>query len=144
MDAELAALASSGATALVGLMVSDSWTQVKEGFARLFARPAGEIPPEELETARIELLTAHLESDHAKQAAIQDRWRTRLQELLRSDATARFELRHLLDTLTDRSANSISNFNSGDVRFGSVIQAGRISGAAFNTVPTPSERDEPE
>jgi hypothetical protein len=37
---ELAALANTGATALIGLMVSDSWAQVKVGFARLFTRSA--------------------------------------------------------------------------------------------------------
>lgn len=140
MEAELAVLASSGATALVGLMVSDSWVQVKDGFARLFARLAAEeIPLEELETSRIELVTAHLERDNAKASAIEGRWRTQLELLLRLDATAEDELRRLLEAPASRSADSISNFNSGDVRFGSVIQAGHISGATFHIGPAPSE-----
>jgi hypothetical protein len=40
VEAELVSLASSGATALVGLMVSDGWAQVKERVATLLARGA--------------------------------------------------------------------------------------------------------
>src|SRR5437879_5512911 len=99
MEAELAALASSGATALIGLMVSDSWAQVKDGFARMLARLApDETPLEELETSRVELVTAHLEHDDTKTAAIESHWRARLEFLLRSDETAADELRRLLDT----------------------------------------------
>lgn len=140
MEAELAALASSGATALIGLMVTDSWTHVKEGFARLFARDGtADGPLQELETSRIELVTAHLERDDGKAAAIEAHWHTRLNLLLRSDATAEDELRRLLDPLASRPAGSVYNLNSGDVHFGSIIQAGQISGAAFHTTPAPDE-----
>jgi hypothetical protein len=141
MESELAALASSGATALIGLMVSDSWTQVKEAFARLFAHGgAADGPLRELETSRIELLTAHLEGDHAKAAVIEADWRTRLGLLLGSDATAEDELRRLLDPLACRLPGFVYNVNSGDVQFGSIIQAGQISGTSFHITPTTDER----
>ncbi|MEV5754673.1 hypothetical protein AB0L00_43280 [Actinoallomurus sp. NPDC052308] len=140
MEAELAALATSGATALIGLMVSDSWTQMKEGFARLFAHGgAADGPLRELETSRIELLTAHLEDDHTKAAVIEADWRTRLGLLLGSDATAQDELRRLLDPLASRPAGPVYNVNSGDVQFGSIIQAGQISGTSVHITPTADE-----
>ncbi|MEO3822741.1 hypothetical protein [Actinomadura sp. B10D3] len=141
MEAELAALASSGATALVGLMISDSWAQVKGGFARMLARSApAEAPLEELETSRTELVTAHLEHDDTKMAAIESHWRSRLELLLRSDETAADALRRLLPVPTPSPVKTISNFNSGDTHFGSIIQAGHISGATFHMPPTSGER----
>jgi hypothetical protein len=140
MEAELAALATSGATALIGLMVSDSWTQVKEGFARLFAHGgATDGPLRELEISRIELLTAHLKGDEAIAAAIEADWRTRLGLFLGSDATAEEELRRLLDPLAPRPAGPVYNVNSGDVQFGSIIQAGQISGRSVHSTPTADE-----
>ncbi|GAA1788494.1 hypothetical protein [Actinomadura chokoriensis] len=141
MEAELAALASSGATALVGLMVSDSWARVKDGFARMLAKSApAEAPLEELETSRVELVAAYLEHDDAKVAAIESHWRSRLEILLRSDETSVDALRRLLSAPTPSPVETISNFNSGDTQFGSIIQAGHISGATFHMAPTPGER----
>lgn len=143
MEAELAALASSGATSLIGLMVSDSWTQLRDRFARLFARSAAtDAPLRELETSRIELVTAHLEHDDAKAATIEDHWRSRLESLLRTDATAEDELRHLL-AQAYRSIDSIFNFNSGDAQVGSIVQAGHISGGYFHGTPTAGQRRQP-
>ena len=52
MEAELAALAASGATTLVGLMVSESWERAKSGLARFFGRGApGEAAEAELQAA---------------------------------------------------------------------------------------------
>ncbi|MEU5988157.1 hypothetical protein ABZ806_04180 [Spirillospora sp. NPDC047418] len=141
MEAELAALASSGATALVGLMVSDSWARVKGGLARMLARSApAEVPLEELEISRVELVTAYLEHDDKKVAAIESHWRSRLEFLLRSDETAVDPLRRLLSAPTPSPVETISNFNSGDTQFGSIIQAGHISGATFHAAPTSGER----
>ncbi|MEV4678091.1 MULTISPECIES: hypothetical protein [Actinomadura] len=141
MEAELAALASSGATALVGLMVSDSWARVKDGFARMLGKSApAEAPLEELEISRVELVTACLEHDDAKVAAIESHWRSRLESLLRSDETAVDALRRLLSAPTPSPVETISNFISGDMQFGSIIQAGHISGATFHMAPTSGER----
>ncbi len=137
METELAALAQSGAATLVGLMVSDSWTQAKAGFARLFAR-GGTVDDavRELESSRDELTMARVRGDDTEAADIESEWRTQLRHLLRSDPAAADELRHLIGQL---SSSTIYNINNGDVRFGSVIQAGHISGGAFGGVPSSSD-----
>ncbi|MEU9870125.1 hypothetical protein AB0C87_19995 [Actinomadura sp. NPDC048021] len=139
MEAELSALASVGATTLVGLMVSDSWSQVKGSLARLFGRHGPpEVPLQELEYSRMEILAAYLAHDASRIEEVGDHWRGRLESLLLADATAEEEVRRLLTTRTARSTESVSNFNSGDVTFGSVIQAGQISGDV-NVAPPISE-----
>lgn len=139
MEAELSALASAGATALIGLMVSDSWSQAKGGLARLFGRDTStDAPLEELESSRIEIRSAHLTHDVPKLAEIGDYWRARLESILRADTTAEEEVRRLLTTGAARPAGPVSNFHSGDVKFGSVIQAGQISGD-LNLAPPSSE-----
>jgi hypothetical protein len=140
MEAELATLASAGATTLVGLMVSDSWKQVKEGFARLFARgDATDGTLRYLETSQAELATAWARGDDVEVAAIEAELRTRLRHVLRSDLTAGEELRRLLHQAGPGPMGSVHNVNRGNVTFGSVIQAGQILGTTFHLTPTPDE-----
>ncbi len=49
MEAELAALAASGATAFVGLLVSEAFEGVKGGLARFLGRRAGGEAAEEVQ-----------------------------------------------------------------------------------------------
>lgn len=143
MESELAALAKAGAATLVGLMVSDSWMQMKEGFARVFARGGmTDNALQHLETSRAELTAAQAKGDGLAAAAIEAQWRTRLHHLLRSDPAAGEDLRCLLHppgTGPTGVNGPVYNANSGRVRFGSVIQAGQISGAVFTITPTPYE-----
>ncbi|NBM21214.1 hypothetical protein, partial [Streptomyces sp. GC420] len=100
MDAELAALAASGATTLVGLMVSETWTQTRDRVARFFARGAGEGPAEEeLGASRAELVAAREAGDELAAADVEAGWRMRLRHLLRADPEAAEELRELLAEL---------------------------------------------
>ncbi|MEU4350860.1 NB-ARC domain-containing protein [Streptomyces sp. NPDC023838] len=116
MDAELTALAASGATSLVGLMVSDSWGQAKERLGRFLARrradPDGpdamdatdRTAPargaeDELQAASDELEAARGARDERAVADLEDRWSRRLLEILREDPGAAAELRRLLDEL---------------------------------------------
>lgn len=143
METELTALASAGATTLIGLMVSDSWTKAKAGFARLFARGDAAVSTLLLlETSQADLVAAQAKEDDAKAAAIEAEWRTRLHHLLQSDPAVSAELRHLLYPPGPESVGPVYNIISGGVRFGSVIQAGQVSGAAFHVIPasTPDER----
>jgi hypothetical protein len=134
VETELAILANAGATALIGLMVSDSWAQVKERFARLFARGGATASTLwRLETSQAELMAARAKGDDALASAIEDEWRARLHHLLRSDPTVGEELRDLLNP--PASVGDVYNVNSGSVRFGSVIQAGQITGAVFHVMP---------
>ncbi|GAA0830865.1 hypothetical protein ACFQVD_07505 [Streptosporangium amethystogenes subsp. fukuiense] len=131
MEAELAALAASGATTLIALMVSDTWTQVKERFARAFSRTGdSEDLLRDLEVSRATLMAALAHGDDEKAAEIEIEWRSRLLYLMRSDPGLIEELRSLPTSPVGTVYNSIS----GKVQSGLVIQAGRISGSTFHPV----------
>ncbi|MCW2875937.1 MAG: uncharacterized protein JWQ95_37 [Sphaerisporangium sp.] len=141
MEAELAALASSGATTLIALMISDSWTQVKERLARSFGRAGdSEDMLRDLQTSRAALMAALAHGDDVKAAGIEIEWRTRLLRLLRSDPSLSEELR----SLPARPVGPVYNSISGKVQSGLVIQAGRISGSAFYASPPDEHASEPE
>lgn len=133
MEAELAALAASGATALVGHMVSDAWAQTRDRVARFLARgeeTAG--VDEELDASREELIAARDGEDPDVAADIEDEWRLRMRRALRADPAAAQELRLLLDELAPRSAGvstvTINNSISGDTQNSQVIQGQSIAG----------------
>ncbi|MGW1806557.1 hypothetical protein [Streptomyces sp. NPDC002078] len=98
MDAELVALASSGATTLVGLMVTDGWQQVRGRFAALF-RQQGTDVDEELERSRDDLVAARQARDVATAEDLVAEWRSRIRRLLAADPGAADQLRTLLDEL---------------------------------------------
>lgn len=102
MDSELATLATSGASTLVSAMVTDGWTLVKHGFARLFARQTPERAEAvglELESTRAELLQARDSGDPTITVDLESEWRSRLRRLLATDQQAQDELRQLLAEL---------------------------------------------
>ncbi|WP_280726406.1 hypothetical protein [Kitasatospora sp. MAA4] len=104
MEAELVGLASSGATTLVGLMVSDAWTAVRGRMARFLSRSAegddeNETVLGELESSRAELTTARADGDNGLARDVEAQWRIRLRRLLAADPGAAAELRALLDEL---------------------------------------------
>ncbi|WP_431042600.1 hypothetical protein ACQUSR_12195 [Streptomyces sp. P1-3] len=146
MEAEVAALAASGATTLVGLMVSDAWTQGRQRLVRFFARGGGEdAAEEELRASREELVAACEAGDEDAAADIEAGWRQRLRRVLRADPEAAAELRLLLAELDPESERqqtaTVHNSVSGVVRNGSVIQGHRISGITFHNSGTlPPER----
>ncbi|GAA1712391.1 TetR/AcrR family transcriptional regulator C-terminal domain-containing protein [Streptomyces yatensis] len=80
---ELVALAESGSTSLVGLMVSDSWNHVRETFARFTAR---ECKPKdtltELDGARHRLIAAQKAGDENAVRDISAEWQSYLHLLL--------------------------------------------------------------
>jgi hypothetical protein len=73
VEAELAALAASGATSLVGLMVSDAWTQARDRLARLFVHGGSGAggATAELDAARAELVSARAAGDDGIAADIE-------------------------------------------------------------------------
>ena len=87
MDAELVALASSGAGTLVTLMVTDAWSDVKAKAAALFKRHGNEAVAGELEAARGKLIAAREQGDKQAEADVHAEWRARLHRLLQ-DAPA--------------------------------------------------------
>jgi hypothetical protein len=74
VDTELATLANAGATALIGLMASDSWPQVKGRFAHLYARSSAMASTlRRMETSQAELMGDELRNllnPHASARAV--------------------------------------------------------------------------
>lgn len=148
MDAELAALASSGATALVGLMVSDAWVQVRDRVTGFFARggQAGNVA-EELASSRQELMTAREEGDTDAAADAQAVWRAHLRRVLLADPAAAGELRALLaevEPMTGQGSTAVHNVVSGGTQYGPVVQGGQISGLTFHSATPHRQGPEPE
>ncbi|WP_069812673.1 hypothetical protein [Streptomyces sp. TP-A0874] len=138
MDAELTALAASGATTLVGLMVSEGWTQARDRLARFFAR-GGEAgaAEEELRLSREELVAARESEDESAASDIEAGWRTRLRRVLQADPEAAEELRSLLAEMSagaeEPSSVAVHNTISGGVQNGPVFQGQHFSGLTFNS-----------
>jgi hypothetical protein len=95
----LAALASTGGTALVTAMVTDGWEGIKARFARVIGR--GHSTEIEAIEARLDqsraalggLTGQDLERAQAEQEIV---WRTRLADLLEQDPSLETELRDLI------------------------------------------------
>ncbi|WP_328332885.1 ATP-binding protein [Streptomyces sp. NBC_00455] len=149
MEAELAALASSGATALVGLMVSESWDRAKLRLARFFAqhgRPGPEgATDEDLQSARDELRSARQADDTGAAADIEAEWRQRLRRALREDPAAARELRSLLTELAHEAGvewdASPHAEISGGVQNGPVFQNTQIHGGIVFQAQPPAPLD---
>jgi hypothetical protein len=92
MDAELVALASSAASALVGAMAKDGWQAVRSRVARLFGR--GDARAEELAGETLDEDAAALSPGTERDLTAQ--WTARLRDLLRSHPEAADEVRALL------------------------------------------------
>jgi len=106
----LTALASTGGTALVTAMVTDSWEGIRTRFARLIGR--GNRAEVEATEARLDRSRAALEgltgADLKRARAEQEIvWRTRLSDLLEEDPSAEAELRDVIAE-TQNQVRSIS------------------------------------
>jgi hypothetical protein len=135
VEAELVALATAGATALVQQMVGETWEQARGRITTFFARRSGSDPEavgEELDTVREELLAAEESGDERTTAEARDdariEWRARIRRTLQADPQAADELREILDELPSgvRREAGTHNTISGGVQHGTVIQSGSI------------------
>lgn len=147
METELTALVSSGAATLVALMVSDSWTHLKEKIAWFLTdKDAAEEMVRELNISRDEVMAACETGDDGMAADVEAQWRLRLRRLLLSDPATAAALLRLLGAQGSEShaarESTVSNVVSGGVQFGPVIQSGRISGPAFQTSPHPAGNEQ--
>ncbi|MBV6698365.1 hypothetical protein [Kitasatospora aureofaciens] len=129
MEAEIVQLAASGASALLGLMVNEAWSQVKPRFARLFGQGREEDVAEELEETRTELVEAREDGESATRGA-QAEWERRLRRALR-DPEAVTQLRAILKEFTpetpEQAPGSVHNEISGNATVhGKVVQAHTI------------------
>ncbi|MGW1881906.1 hypothetical protein [Streptomyces sp. NPDC001970] len=130
MEAELVALATAGATALVQQMATDGWMRAKERLVAFFARHGG--ADEESVAADLDIAHADLVEEGAEEQAAADiaaEWRGRLRRTLRADPEAAAELRALLDELAPelpapQQTTEVHNTISGGVQHGTVVQGG--------------------
>jgi hypothetical protein len=102
MEAELVALASSGASTLVALMATDAWGQAKRAVASLLAHSRPEAVPViegELEESRRELAAARDRHDGEAEEELVAQWKGRLRRLLVTDPDIASALRAVVDEL---------------------------------------------
>ncbi|MFF5972703.1 hypothetical protein ACFY7C_14410 [Streptomyces sp. NPDC012769] len=132
MEAELVALASAGATALVQQMVGDGWERMRTRIAAFFAARSGvdaEAVGADLDAARDDLLRAEQagDEDAANEARDEARveWRARMRRSLLADPRSADELRAILDELEPQPGTVINNTMSGDVH-GIAFQIGTV------------------
>ncbi|WP_035804903.1 hypothetical protein [Kitasatospora mediocidica] len=125
MEAEIVALATSGATTVVGLMATELWTEARGRFAALFGRRSESVC-EDLDLAREELLAA--EDRAGATTAAEAEWGNRLRRALSADPAAAAQLRSLLDELAPHTAPqasmSVHNNISDGTFHGMVIMTG--------------------
>ncbi|MCX5402109.1 hypothetical protein [Streptomyces sp. NBC_00102] len=137
MDTEFATLAASGATTLVSLMVTDSWTQVRELFARLLS-PTAPTVVADLDGARDRVLAADAGTSARTVREVTAQWHVHLHHLLRTGSVTSEELRDVLALLRQfdvpaRLPAVVHNDINGGVQHGPVIQAGHVSGLTLHT-----------
>ncbi|MCX4516351.1 MULTISPECIES: hypothetical protein [Streptomyces] len=138
MEAELTALAASGATAFVGLMVTEAWTQARGRVARFLARGEDvDVIDGELEESREELAAARAAADDEAVADVEEEWRIRLRRALRANPEAADELRALIEELSPLGSAgptvSVTNSISGGTQNGPVFQGQTFSALTFNS-----------
>ncbi|MFD8723184.1 hypothetical protein ACFV2H_35745 [Streptomyces sp. NPDC059629] len=144
MDAELAAMAASGATTLVSLMVTDSWTHARALMGRCLARAGADtVAISGLDDARARLLLTGTAVDERAASDIAAEWQTRLCGLVETGALTGEDLsalgaslRRLAAAAAGRSG-TVHNTVSGGTQHGPIVQAGTVTGLAFPPDPSP-------
>jgi hypothetical protein len=101
MDTGLEELAASGASTLVGLMVTDLWKQARERIAALFGRGQ---PGAELERSRQQLAAAREVGNSRAAVDVEAQWRSRLRDMLARDPQTAAALRALIDEFGQSAA----------------------------------------
>ncbi|GHE94530.1 hypothetical protein E5082_22120 [Streptomyces griseoluteus] len=143
MDAELAAMAASGATTLVSLMVTDSWTHARALMGRFLARAGADtVAITGLDDARARLLLTGTTADERAASGIAAEWQTRLCGLVEAGVLTGEELSALGASLRRLAAAAgrtatVHNTVSGGTQHGPIVQAGTVTGLAFPPDPSP-------
>ncbi len=139
VEAELVALASSGAGTLVTLMVTDAWGDVKAKVAALFARRrGGEAVAHDLEEGRAALIAARQRGDEQAAADVQAKWRSRLGRLLQEDPEAKPLLAELVAQYAPQVARASTSTEIRDNTFQGPVAINSGSGDQTNTFGTPA------
>ncbi|EST20556.1 hypothetical protein M878_39460 [Streptomyces roseochromogenus subsp. oscitans DS 12.976] len=102
-------LAAQGATALVGLVVTDAWVQMKQGRRRVVRWLSRRGADDELDASRVELEAARGSGDEESVAGrVAADWERRLLRILEEDPEAAEELRRLLDEILPGTSYDIA------------------------------------
>ncbi|TDT40104.1 hypothetical protein EV562_103476 [Streptomyces sp. BK208] len=139
MNSELAVLAASGATTLVSLMVTDSWTHARELVGRYMTRTGADPDTfDDLQDARTRLLATDVTERERTAREISRQYGDRLRRLAEADDGSDEALRALLTSLLQLSASAagawrtVDNRISGGVQHGPVVQSGTVAGLTFH------------
>jgi hypothetical protein len=153
MDAELTALAATGATTLVSLMVTDSWGRARALTGRLLRRAGantGRVPPADLDAARDRLLrTAGPEEPRLSRRDVTEQCRADLYRMVATGTVTVAELGALVDALQELDAaappgpGAVHNVIEGGVQHAPVIQSGHITRLTVHAPPPPPGPDGP-
>ncbi|MGW2496362.1 hypothetical protein [Streptomyces sp. S-9] len=143
MDAELAALAASGATTLVSLMVTDSWVRARALMGRFLARPGADTTViADLDDARTRLLLTGIPADEHATSGMADERQSRLGRLVETGTLTGEDLKALEMSLRRLAAaaadppSTVHNTVSGGIQHGPIVQAGTVTGLAFPSAPS--------
>lgn len=137
LEEALAALASTGGTALVTAMVTDSWEGIRARFARMIGRgrpaevEAAEARLEQSRAALKGLTGPDLERAQAEQQVV---WRTRLSDLLEWNPALAADLRALITEVqaqTTGSARTIEQHVTGFDQAQQAVQGHGVQNVTF-------------
>lgn len=104
MDADIVALVNSGATTLLGLMVTDAWGRTKKAAAGLFSHGDGDVASaveSDLDDSRERLQVAFTTGDREVEAELVTEWRSRLRRAVKDDDHAVDMLRDFVNRNSD-------------------------------------------
>lgn len=104
MDSELSALAATGATTIVSLMMTDAWERTKQLVSGAFGHKdaqAAEIVAKRLDMSQAELVAAQTSGDPEVVDELTAEWRGRLRRLLLLDPDAGPALQAALEQFSD-------------------------------------------
>lgn len=139
MDSELAVFVSSGATALVSLLVTGSWTCARELVGPYLTRAGAHHDTfDDLQDTRARLLAADSTERERTARGVSRRLGDRLRRLAVADDRSGEVLRTLLPSLLQLSASAadsrrtVDSRINGGVQDGPVVQSGTVTGPAFH------------
>ena len=130
-EVELAVLASSGATVLVQLMLTDAWHQAKHGVGKLFGRgDQGQAAEIERALDEDQASLAQGGDDPQVLASIHEKWRMRFYDLATQHPDAVVELEPLVADMNSAIESTTvirdNNFNGPTAVQGSGVQNNRF------------------
>jgi hypothetical protein len=130
----LAALASTGGTALLAAMITDGWEGIRSRFARLLGR--GNLRDTQVAEAQLDQARAQLarlsgaDLKHA-QAELVIVWGNRLADLLEQDPSAEAELRQLIADIQTQVEDTVHQYVVGSVHAEQAVHGHGVYNSPF-------------